>query len=207
MQFSKADQQVLINIMRWRRDVRHFKREPVPAYLVVQLKRAVQLSPSVGNSRPWRIFMVQSCAIRNAVYDNFLQSSQKASGIYESERLAQYEKLKLEAIQTAPVQLAVFTDTDPALGHGLGRQSLASTLEQSTAMAVQNLNLVARSHGLGVGMVSILNPSVMEQIFEVAENWRFSFYLCIGWPKFESHTPLLHELGWQENSEEDWIDI
>lgn len=207
MQFSDADQQVLIDIMRWRRDVRHFKREAVPAHLIMELQRAVQLAPSVGNSRPWRIFMAQSLAIRNAVYENFQQSSQKAAGIYEPERLAQYEKLKLEAIQTAPVQLAIFTDTDPTQGHGLGRQTLASTLEQSTAMAVQNLNLVARSHGLGVGMVSILNPGAMEQLFEVPESWRFSFYLCIGWPEFKSDTPLLHELGWQENIEQNWIDM
>lgn len=206
MQFSDADQQVLIDIMRWRRDVRHFKQEAVPSHLITELQRAVQLAPSVGNSRPWRIFMVQSLARRRAVYENFQQSSQKAAGIYEPERLAQYEKLKLEAIQTAPVQLAIFTDTDPTQGHGLGRQTLASTLEQSTAMAVQNLNLVARAHGLGVGMVSILNQCAMEQLFEVPENWRFSFYLCIGWPEFESDTPLLHELGWQENIEQNWID-
>lgn len=113
----------------------------------------------------------------------------------------------LEAIQTAPVQLAIFTDTEPPQGHGLGRQSLVSTLEQSTAMAVQNMNLVARSHGLGVGMVSILNPHSMQQIFEVPETWCFSFYLCIGWPEFESEQPLLHEVGWQENADHEWLRI
>lgn len=207
MQFSATERQILVDIMRWRRDVRHFKRDLVSDDLIIKLRQAVQLAPSVGNSRPWRIFMVQSPEMRVAVYENFRQSSQKAAKIYDGDRLTQYEKLKLEAIQTAPVQLAIFTDTDPLQGHGLGRQTLAATLEQSTAMAVQNLCLVARSYGLGVGMVSILDPGAMKKTFAVPENWSFSFYLCIGWPEFESDKPLLHELGWQENIEQNWIDI
>ncbi|WP_247643816.1 nitroreductase family protein, partial [Brucella abortus] len=89
-------------------------------------------------------------------------------------------------------------------GHGLGRQSMASTLEQSTAMAVQNLNLAARSFGLGAGMVSVLDPQAMEQLFEVPPSWRFTLYLCIGWPCTEDDTPLLHRNGWQENRETFW---
>ena len=93
----------------------------------------------------------------------------------------------------------MFTETDPAAGHGLGRHSMSQTLEQSTAMAIQNLNLAARAHGLGVGMLSILDPQAMEALFQTPATWRFNLYLCIGWPLFHDDQPLLHRLGWQEN--------
>ena len=204
MKFSPADQDVLFRILRWRRDVRHFLSDPVSDEILEMLQQAMAYAPSVGNSRPWRIFAVQSIKMREAVYDVFEKSNCDAANIYDPARARKYEKLKLEAIRTAPVQLAIFTETDPVEGHGLGRQTMATTLEQSTAMAVQNLNLVARSLGLGVGMVSILDPHAMKHLFSTPEHWNFSFYLCIGWPCFASDTPLLHENGWQENTPLHW---
>ncbi|MFD1198429.1 5,6-dimethylbenzimidazole synthase [Brucella gallinifaecis] len=189
MKFSSADQTVLFNMMRWRRDVRHFLTDPVPDNLLDQLRIAMDYAPSVGNSRPWRVFQVESLEKRKAVHDLFEIANQQAGCLYDGARADQYAKLKLEAIRTAPVQLAIFTENDPVEGHGLGRQTMVSTVEQSTAMAVQNLNLAARSLGLGVGMVSILDPDAMKQVFEVPASWRFSFYLCIGWPCFKSDTP------------------
>lgn len=204
MKFSPADQDVLFHILRWRRDVRHFLSDPVSDEILEKLQQAMAYAPSVGNSRPWRIFAVQSAKMRKAVHHLFEKSNHDAANIYDPARARKYEKLKLEAIRTAPVQLAIFTETDPVEGHGLGRQTMATTLEQSTAMAVQNLNLVARSLGLGVGMVSILDPHAMRLLFNTPEHWSFSFYLCIGWPCFTSDTALLHENGWQENTPLRW---
>lgn len=172
-----------------RRDVRHIRRDTVPENMVQALKTAMDHAPSVGNARPWSIFSVESQPKRKAVHHIFTEANQAAAQIYDGARASQYHAVKLEGIETAPVQLAVFTDTAPAEGHGLGRQSMASTLEQSTAMAVQNLNLAARSFGLGAGMVSVLDPQAMEQLFEVPPSWRFTLYLCIGWPCTEDDTP------------------
>lgn len=157
MQFSSSERETFFELIKWRRDVRHFRRDPVPEDMVQALKTAMDHAPSVGNARPWRIFSVESQAKRKAVHHIFTEANQAAAQIYDGARASQYHALKLEGIETAPVQLAVFTDTAPAEGHGLGRQSMASTLEQSTAMAVQNLNLAARSFGLGAGMVSVLD--------------------------------------------------
>jgi len=65
----------------------------------------------------------------------------------------------------APVQLAVFTDTGLAKGRGRGRQTMPSALEQSTAIAIHTLWLTARAHGIGLGMVSILDPARMAALF------------------------------------------
>lgn len=207
MHFSQFDCQTLFNIFQWRRDVRHFLEDQVPDNIIKKLQQAMAYAPSVGNSRPWRVFNVSSQPIRKQVFSNFERANKQATRQYDTQQAEDYQRLKLEGILSAPVQLAVFTDTNPTAGHGLGRQTIPFALDQSTAMAVQNLNLAARAYGLGVGMVTILEPKEMETLFKVPPAWRFSFYLCIGWPKFSSDLPLLHTLDWQKNQETEWLEI
>ncbi len=204
MQFSPSERTAFFELLKWRRDVRHFSDRPVDDGIIKALQEAMDYAPSVGNARPWRVISVETAGKRAAVHDIFLKANRSAAQIYDGERAQHYRDLKLEGISVAPVQLAIFTETAPAEGHGLGRQSMAVTLEHSTAMAVQNLNLAARSFGLGVGMVSILDPQAMERLFQAQPGWRFSLYLCIGWPLADDDTPLLHKNGWQENKPTVW---
>lgn len=204
MQFSPSERAAFFELLKWRRDVRHFSDKAVDDEIIEALQKAMDYAPSVGNARPWRVISVESAATRAAVRDIFVEANRSAAEIYDGERAQHYRNLKLEGISVAPVQLAIFTETAPVEGHGLGRQSMAVTLEHSTAMAVQNLNLAARSFGLGVGMVSILDPHAMEKLFEAQSSWHFSLYLCIGWPLADDDTPLLHKNGWQENKPTVW---
>ncbi|WP_139977035.1 MULTISPECIES: 5,6-dimethylbenzimidazole synthase [Brucella/Ochrobactrum group] len=207
MQFSPSERETFFELLKWRRDIRHFSGEAVDDGIIDSLRESMDYAPSVGNARPWRVIAVESPAARAAVHDNFLEANRSAAQIYDGARAERYRDLKLEGIKVAPVQLAIFTETAPAEGHGLGRQSMAMTLEHSTAMAVQNLNLAARSFGLGVGMISILDPHAMERLFRVESSWRFSLYVCIGWPQAthtDNDTPLLHRNGWQKNNATVW---
>lgn len=205
MQFSEDEQQSLHRLLRWRRDVRHFSTRPVPEALAGILQDAMDLAPSVGNARPWRVFRVDSTDIRQQMQAIFHAANEAAARAQQPERQRHYRQLKLAGLEEAPLQLAVFTDTAPSAGHGLGRHSMPQTLEQSTAMAIQNLNLMARVHGLGVGMVSILDPRAMEALLGVPSSWRFNLYLCIGWPRFTDDQPLLHRQGWQTNEATPWL--
>lgn len=204
MHFSDSERDSLLRLMRWRRDVRHFQTQPLASDLQARLYEAMELAPSVGNARPWRVMQVDSASKREAVHGIFLQANAQALASQAPERQRLYLQLKLEGIQTAPLQLAVFTDMQPAQGHGLGCHSLPQSLEHSTAMAVHNLNLMARANGLGVGMVTILAAEAMQQLFEVPQSWRFSLYLCIGWPQAHDDLPLLHRQAWQENMHRPW---
>lgn len=206
MQFSPEQRDNFFDLMKWRRDVRHFHDAPIADEIISLLKQSMDYAPSVGNARPWRVFNVESHEKRAAVHTIFEKTNSEAATLYDGKRAQQYQNLKLEGIEQAPLQLAIFTESEPAAGYGLGRQSMHSTLEQSTAMAVQNLSLAARAFGLGVGMVSILDPRAMQELFDVSPSWCFSFYLCIGWPSFTDDTPLLHKCGWQENSKTKWQD-
>lgn len=205
MQFSDHHRACLNEILTWRRDVRHFLPDPVSEDLLEQLEAKMDLAPSVGNARPWRAIRVENPELRDQVRQDFIACNANAAEIYVGEQKRLYLDLKLAGLDIAPIQLAVFTDTSPKEGHGLGRQTCAQTLQQSTAMAIYTLWLSARAANLGVGMVSILNPSKIEKIFSVPSNWVFSAYLCIGWPEANDNKPLLHKAGWQENTQTKWL--
>jgi 5,6-dimethylbenzimidazole synthase len=204
MEFSTEDRDRLDAILQWRRDVRHFRTDPVPEPLLDRLEQAMERAPSVGNARPWRVIRVEDPTLRAAVRANFQRCNAKAAQIYEGDKARAYAALKLAGLDAAPVQLAVFTELSPPEGHGLGRQTLPDTLRQSTAMAIHTLWLAARAANLGLGMVSILDPAAIERLFDVPTDWSFSAYLCLGWPAHQDDTPLLHRTGWQENTRARW---
>jgi 5,6-dimethylbenzimidazole synthase len=206
MQFTTDEAGTLERILKWRRDVRHFKTDPVPETTLSRLKMAMSAAPSVGNARPWRVLRVQDLALRRAIRDEFERCNANAAAEYDDAARSEYMRLKLAGLDAAPEHLAVFTVTDPKAGRGLGRRTMPETLHQSTAMAIHTLWLAARVENLGLGMVSILEPAEIERLFAVPEGWEFSAYLCLGWPEFTDDTPLLHRVGWQENQPTDWVD-
>lgn len=204
MRFDETHAETLESILRWRRDVRHFRSDPVDEAVLVRLAETMALAPSVGNARPWRVIRVECPGLRAAVRADFRRCDEAAAADYADEQAAAYRVLKLAGLDAAPVQLAVFTHIDPAEGHGLGRRTMPETLRQSTAMAIHTLWLAARAANLGMGMVSILDPAVMERIFAVPEDWAFTAYLCLGHAEWDDDMPLLHRAGWQENAPTRW---
>ena len=205
MKFAPAHKDVLFDLLRWRRDVRHFANSPVSAEKVAVLKCAMTLAPSVGNSRPWRVVSVETAAVRRQLIANHTRANAAAADLYESGQRAAYCALKLAALEEAPVQLAVFTEIDPAAGHGLGRQSMPETLAYSTVLAIHGLWLAARAMNLGVGWVSILDPEDVARTLDVEPHWRLTAYLCIGHPQFDDDTPELERAGWQERQDAAWL--
>lgn len=204
MEFGADHRQALADILRWRRDVRHFQTTPVAPEVLARLRQAMAAAPSVGNARPWRVIEVRTPALRSGVRESFARCQAAAAAEYDGTRRQDYLSLKLAGLDRAPVQLAVFTETDPAEGHRLGRLTLPETLQQSTAMAIHTLWLAARAENLGLGMVSILDPAGMERLFGVPPHWAFTAYLCLGHPEFTDDRPLLHRVGWQEDGETVW---
>lgn len=204
MQFTDNDAQVLHNLLLWRRDVRHFRRDPIASVVWDRIRGAVDLAPSVGNARPWRFVEIIDPAARAAVADNFSSANAAAADGYESSQRDAYRALKLAGLDQAPIQVAVFCETAPEAGHRLGRQTMPRTLEQSVVMAIHTLWLTARAENIGVGMLSILDPAGIERLCATPASWRFVAYLCIGHPETADDTPLLHQAKWQLNTSTHW---
>lgn len=207
MDLTQAHRDALQDILLWRRDVRHFLPDPVPGDVLARLRKAMDFAPSVGNARPWRVLHVKSPALRAAVIGNFEAANAKAATAYADDQRTAYDALKLAGLREAPVHLAIFTETEPAAGHGLGRQTMPEMLHYSTVAAIHTLWLAARAENLGVGWVSILDPDAVSHSLHVPDNWHLTAYLCLGKAASDDDTPLLHRNAWQANAETIWHDV
>lgn len=191
MDLTQDHRDALRDVLHWRRDVRHFLSDPIPDEILMRLRAAMDLAPSVGNARPWRVLQVDSPALRAGIIANFRDANAHAGAIYADEKRADYNALKLAGLNDAPVHLAVFTEQDPVEGLGLGRQTMPEMLTYSTVCAIHTLWLAARAENLGLGWVSILNPDAASCTLAAPANWRLTGYLCLGKAVFTDDTPLL----------------
>ncbi|HUZ66795.1 MAG TPA: 5,6-dimethylbenzimidazole synthase [Beijerinckiaceae bacterium] len=195
--FDAAFQSEFARLCRWRRDVRRFSTQPVAQALVDELLEIAHGAPSVGNSQPWRWLRIESQDMRAAIQDNFRRANLQAAEIYSGDRAELYARLKLEGLEAAPVQFAVFCDRTTEQGLGLGRQSMPETLDYSVVTSITTFWLAARAHGLGVGWVSIIEADEIGKLLEAPPAWRLISYLCVGWPLEEHDVPELEREGWQ----------
>jgi len=184
-------------LVRVRRDVRHFSDRPVDEALLARILDAAECAPSVGLSQPWRFVRVDDARRRAVVRESFRRANADALAGYDGDDAARYANLKLAGLDDAPIHLAVFTDVATTFGRGLGRRTMPETLAYSTVAAVQNLWLMARALGLGVGWVSIFDPTVVASALDVPETWLLTAYLCVGYPCATDDTPELERRGWE----------
>jgi 5,6-dimethylbenzimidazole synthase len=196
--FSPALQDGLRDLLTWRRDVRAFRRDQLPPGTVERLVATACLAPSVGLSEPWRFVSVDDPARRAAIRANFEAANAEALAAQADARRALYARLKLAGLDEAPVHLAAFADHACEQGHGLGRRTMAETLDHSVAIAVHTLWLAARAEGIGLGWVSILDPMKIHADLDVPVAWHFIGYLCLGYPAGEDDCPALQRQGWEQ---------
>ena len=205
--FDKAFQKQFIDLLLWRRDVRRFRTDPIPKGDIDDLIKEACLAPSVGNCQPWRFVKVNDPKRRKSIRDSFERANNEALNDYHGERAKLYASLKLQGMDQAPVQLAVFADEETEAGMGLGRKTMPEMLDYSAVAAVQLLWLAARVKGIGVGWVSILEPDVVGKTLDVPDHWRLIAYLCIGYPEEDHVVPELVREGWQDRIDPDALTL
>ena len=195
--FDAAFRDQFTTLLRWRRDVRHFRPDPLPGGMLRELLALTELAPSVGLSQPWRFAIVDDPARRAMVRASFEACNAEALAGLGGERAGLYARLKLAGLDSAPCHLAVFVDPEPEQGHGLGRRTMPETVAYSAVTAIHTLWLAARAHGVGVGWVSILEPAAVTSALDLPASWRFVAYLCLGYPMDEQEVPELEREGWE----------
>jgi 5,6-dimethylbenzimidazole synthase len=195
--FDPAFRARLRDLLLWRRDVRRFRRDPLPGGTLDALIELACLAPSVGLSQPWRFVIVDDPALRAAIRRNFETCNAQVLAAQSGPRADLYARLKLAGLDEAPAHLAVFADRSTAQGHGLGRHTMPEMIEYSAVTAVHTIWLAARAHGIGMGWVSILDPQTVAQILRVPPQWKFIGYFCLGYPLADDSVPELERSGWE----------
>ncbi|MCL1140018.1 5,6-dimethylbenzimidazole synthase [Shewanella pneumatophori] len=196
--FSLNDSQLLMDIMRLRRDVRgnHFLATPVDDSVLDKLLEAALHAPSVGYSQPWQFVVVRDEAIKQQVHQSFTAANSAGKAQFSTDKQQQYSKLKLEGILEAPVNLAVFYQNQAT--PVLGQTSMPDMGRFSVVCAIQNLWLMARSLNIGVGWVSIVDPEAVKQAVNAPASSELIGYLCIGYVDEFLDEPELKTAGWEQ---------
>lgn len=184
-------------LIAWRRDVRRFRRDPLPEGRLSELIALANLAPSVGLSQPWRFVLVDDPARRAAIRENFEGCNAQALAAQPTDRMARYARLKLAGLDEAPCHLAVFADPSTAQGHGLGRRTMPEMIAYSAVAAVHTLWLAARAEGIGMGWVSILDPARVAACLDVPADWKLIGYFCLGYAEAEDDVPALERAAWE----------
>jgi 5,6-dimethylbenzimidazole synthase len=195
--FDAAFRSRLQLLLEWRRDVRRFRRMALPDGTMERLIATATLAPSVGLSQPWRFVLVDEPFRREQVRRSFAQCNAEALAAQPSDRAGLYARLKLAGLDDAPVHLAVFADHGTEQGHALGRRSMPETIDYSVAVAIHTLWLAARAEGIGMGWVSILDPTAIQADLDVPAAWRLIGYFCLGYAVEDDPAPELERAGWE----------
>jgi 5,6-dimethylbenzimidazole synthase len=197
VKFGAAFRERLRDLLVWRRDVRRFRRDPLPKGKVEELIALACLAPSVGLSEPWRFVIVADEARRTAIRRNFELCNAQALAAQSRQRAARYARLKLAGLDDAPCHVAVFADRTTPQGHLLGRRTMPEMIDYSAVTAVHTIWLAARAQGIGMGWVSILDPRAVAAILDVPAAWKFIGYFCLGYPQTADDVPELQHNKWE----------
>jgi 5,6-dimethylbenzimidazole synthase len=195
-EFSDADRETLYRVIGSRRDVRAFRRDPVPDDVLARILHAAHQAPSVGFMQPWNFIVIRDPATRARVRSIFVRENERAAANYPGDRGDLYRSLKLEGLEDAPINLCVTCDRTRGGPHVLGRNTIIDTDLYSTCCAVQNLWLAARAEAVGVGWVSILDNDALRAVLGIPAHVVPVAYLCVGYPREFLDTPELERRGW-----------
>ncbi|MEU6039136.1 nicotinate-nucleotide--dimethylbenzimidazole phosphoribosyltransferase [Actinomadura sp. NPDC047616] len=180
-----------------RRDMRGgFLPDPVDDAVLTRVLEAAHRAPSVGLTQPWDFLVIRDARRRARI--GALADRQRAAYAESltAPRAAAFDRLKVEAIREAPVNIAVTCDPTRGGRNPLGRHAQPRTAHYSVACAVQNLWLAARAEGLGVGWVSFFDERELADELGLPGHVDVVAYLCVGHVAEFPPAPQLALTGW-----------
>jgi nicotinate-nucleotide--dimethylbenzimidazole phosphoribosyltransferase len=196
--FTEDERAAVYRAIALRRDVRHFERRAVDPDALRRILDAAHRAPSVGLSQPWRFVLIDDRDRRERIRASFLRCRDAEAVRFAAPRREQYTSYKLEGILDAAVNVCVVVDLRDEGEAILGTTVQPESIRASAICAVQNLWLAARVEELGVGWVSIVEPSVLRHELALPAGVEPLAYLCIGHPIAFRTAPMLEELGWKQ---------
>ena len=193
--YSDSDVAAIYRVIAERRDMRHFRSDPVPAEILQRVLHAAHQAPSVGLMQPWRFIRITDAALReqiHALVDTERHLTAQALG----ERDAEFLRLKVEGVRDC-AELWVAALMDQRESHIFGRRTLPEMDLASVACAIQNMWLAARAEGLGMGWVSLFDPQALAALLGIPAGGKPVAILCLGQVGEFYAAPMLQLEGWR----------
>jgi 5,6-dimethylbenzimidazole synthase len=194
--FTDQEIAAIYRVVALRRDMRHFLPDPLDEALIERLLSAAHLAPSVGFMQPWRFIRVRSRDVRDQIHA-LVEAERKETAHALGEREDEFMRLKVEGIRECAEVLVVALTHDRD-HHIFGRRTMPEMDLASVACAIQNLWLVARAEGVGMGWVSLFDPERLAQLLGLPAGSRPVAVLCLGHvPEFYQR-PMLEQTEWAQ---------
>jgi nicotinate-nucleotide--dimethylbenzimidazole phosphoribosyltransferase len=193
----------LDDILKSRRDTRHFTADEVPDKVIENALQAGHWAPSVGLTDATKYYIIKSAEVKKAIKDLFLDYNKKAEALTDNaEQKEHYKALKLEAIEEAPIGLIIAYDRSVLNQFTIGTVGSNEAVKFSSVCAAQNIWLSLTEQGYGMGWVSIINYYQFKKILGLPENIEPLGYFCIGKTATNyDNQPMLQQLQWKQKSE------
>lgn len=192
--FSDVERDAVYRAIAERRDMRHFKSDPVDATTLQRLLEAAHRAPSVGLMQPWRFVRVTDRELRVKIHDLVEEERQRTADAL-GERRDEFMRLKVQGVLECG-ELLVAALCEAREQYVFGRRTMPEMDLASVACAIQNIWLAARAEGLGMGWVSLFDPVALGKMLSMPKGALPVAVLCIGHVDAFYPAPMLELTGW-----------
>ncbi len=198
--FADAARDTLYRIMAARRDMRHFTPgASVAPDVLARIVQAAYLGPSVGLMQPWHLIRITRPQLRAALAELVDAERLKTGEALQASdgRREEFLALKVEGLRECAELLAVVLPPDD--GTVFGRRTMPRDMALvSLGCAMQNLWLAARAENLGLGWVSLFDPTAVGELLQLPAGAKALGLLCLGPVPAFYDRPMLSALGWRQ---------
>ncbi|RJX20321.1 MAG: nitroreductase family protein [Ammonifex sp.] len=153
----------IVSIIKERRSVRRFKKEPVSREVIENLLEAARWAPSGGNIQPWFFYVV---------------------GDQDKRACLAAASLNQRFIAEAPVVIVVCAEPSRS-ARIYGERGRYVYCIQDTAAAVQNILLAATAYGLGSCWVGAFDENQVRHCLGIPAERRPVALIPLGYPDID----------------------
>ncbi|HEY5761180.1 MAG TPA: 5,6-dimethylbenzimidazole synthase [Steroidobacter sp.] len=194
LRFSDAERTAVYRAIAERRDMRHFKSDPIDSATLERLLNAAHCAPSVGLMQPWRFLRITDRSLREQIH-RLVEEERHRTAEALGTRQDEFMRLKVQGVLECG-ELLVAALCEGREQHIFGRRTLPEMDLASVSCAIQNLWLAARAEGLGMGWVSLFDPLALAQLLHMPEGSLPIAVLCLGHVDAFYPSPMLELTGW-----------
>jgi nitroreductase len=151
-------------VIRTRRSVRAFRKDPIPDDVLNRILDAVRIAPSGSNRQPWRFILVKDAELKQGMI----------SACNNQRFVAEAPVIVVACGQRLPLNR----------GGYMGEMSVLLDI----AIAFTHLILAARAEGLGTCWIGAFNNEAVKELLKVPEDYEVVAATPLGYPSEDAFT-------------------
>jgi len=184
------DYDSFLELLKKRRSIRAFKKDPIPEDHIRMIAESVRLAPSGLNTQPWEVIIVNKPALKDRIAGIIREEVNKMPPRPMPALKPGQKPTSPTGFLDAPVFMLLFGDTRiRAYGPPMDDDSWNALLTSNLALGFHNILLSANALDLGAQWVSMVSRPNMapgiKKLLGVPDAMRFYAMAALGHPDME----------------------